>query len=199
MSLLSLTSARWTWGVLCWGDRLTAGFADVLQHVPILFHILCFTTNIVSRWVFCFRYENIFCLPQSRRTTGWCHQTIHSKDEVGKKILNYHVQSKFRRIWKYIISHLHLFSVYFCLLFHFLYFLHIHLFNIRKRFFLFMLCQPLWNKSSNLGSIICYVTICWPHIWFTDAMIIRIFKMKFPKFFHLSQNFSWLLLEYVET
>ena len=31
MSLLSLTSARWTWGVLCWGDRLTASFADVLR------------------------------------------------------------------------------------------------------------------------------------------------------------------------
>ena len=31
MSLLSLTSARWTWGVLCWGDRLSAGFADVLR------------------------------------------------------------------------------------------------------------------------------------------------------------------------
>ena len=35
MSLLSLTSARWTWGVLCWGDRLTAGFADVLRHSPL--------------------------------------------------------------------------------------------------------------------------------------------------------------------
>ena len=34
MSLLSLTSARRTWGVLCWGDRLTAGFADVLRHSP---------------------------------------------------------------------------------------------------------------------------------------------------------------------
>ena len=33
MSLLSLTSARWTWGVLCWGDRLTAGFADVLRQL----------------------------------------------------------------------------------------------------------------------------------------------------------------------
>ena len=26
-----LISVRWTWGVLCWGDRLTAGFADVLR------------------------------------------------------------------------------------------------------------------------------------------------------------------------
>ena len=24
----------WTWDVLCWGDRLTTGFADVLQHSP---------------------------------------------------------------------------------------------------------------------------------------------------------------------
>ena len=24
----------WTWDVLCWGDRLSAGIADVLQHSP---------------------------------------------------------------------------------------------------------------------------------------------------------------------
>ena len=30
-----LISVRWTWGVLCWGDRLTAGFADVLRHSPL--------------------------------------------------------------------------------------------------------------------------------------------------------------------
>ena len=40
MLLLSLTSARWTWGVLCWGDRLTAGFADVLRQVAKWFLLI---------------------------------------------------------------------------------------------------------------------------------------------------------------
>ena len=35
MSLQFLTSVWWTWGVLCWGDRLTPGFADVLRHSPL--------------------------------------------------------------------------------------------------------------------------------------------------------------------
>ena len=25
----------WSWGILCWGDRLTAGFADMLRHSPV--------------------------------------------------------------------------------------------------------------------------------------------------------------------
>ena len=36
MSSQSLIPVRWTWDVLCWGDRLTAGFADVLRHSPFL-------------------------------------------------------------------------------------------------------------------------------------------------------------------
>ena len=31
MSLKFLISVWWTWDVLCWGDRLTSGFADVLR------------------------------------------------------------------------------------------------------------------------------------------------------------------------
>ena len=28
-----LLPSRWTWDVLCWGDRLSAGFADVLRQI----------------------------------------------------------------------------------------------------------------------------------------------------------------------
>ena len=31
----ALMPVWWTWGVLCWGDRLTASFADVLRHSPL--------------------------------------------------------------------------------------------------------------------------------------------------------------------
>ena len=34
MSLKFLIPVWWTWDVLCWGDRLTAGFADMLRHSP---------------------------------------------------------------------------------------------------------------------------------------------------------------------
>ena len=34
MSFKVLVVVWWTWNVLCWGDRLSAGFADVLRHSP---------------------------------------------------------------------------------------------------------------------------------------------------------------------
>ena len=35
MSLMFLIPVRLTWDVLCWGDRLTAGIADVLRHSTV--------------------------------------------------------------------------------------------------------------------------------------------------------------------
>ena len=36
----ALIPAWWTWGFLCWGNRLTAGFADVLRQWPSLREII---------------------------------------------------------------------------------------------------------------------------------------------------------------
>ena len=44
-----LLPSRWTWDVLCWGDRLSAGFADVLRHFSTSVHT--FLTEIE----FCFK------------------------------------------------------------------------------------------------------------------------------------------------
>ena len=45
----------WTWGVLCWGDRLTAGFADVLRHlvcvIVFIFYLVCFLLQwVMKKW-----------------------------------------------------------------------------------------------------------------------------------------------------
>ena len=63
MSLLSLTSARWTWGVLCWGYRLTAGFADVLRHRPLPMNVGCYQKNCFyesSYWIDSFHVKLIW-------------------------------------------------------------------------------------------------------------------------------------------
>ena len=79
MSWQFLSLVWWTWDVLCWGDRLTAGFADVLRQLSYgvlllaflkkLLHLESFSRNLMSQQSS--RSEFWAFWPQKMPASGW--------------------------------------------------------------------------------------------------------------------------------
>ena len=123
MSLMSLTSARWTWGVLCWGDRLTAGFADVLRQV---YHssrrnsgaLVCHTrkTNFIafSSWVHMVVIFSVWFFFEWRSSFAKTHNSIFTRRQK-RSFLFYFMRSF--AVWTKSNSFMRLvFSVIFCII-----------------------------------------------------------------------------------